>query len=656
MSKKKETKEERSERRRKELRLALRVFRYFLPYKWAMVVALLASAVVSGTTAGTAWLIKPALDDIFIRQDGTALLYVPLAFIVLTALKGAGRYLQNWCMHYSALHVLETMRQELFQKIITLPLHFYEESQVGALMSRVINDVGMIRQSLPAFIQIIRQVITMISLLYVVFQQNFELACWAIIVLPVAGFPLSLFSRALRRYGRKNAEVNASISSMLQELLSGIRVIKAFATEKQETGRFNKENARIININFRQSCVSELSSPVMELIGAIGIGLVIWYGGREVIQGDMTPGTFFAFMGALAMLYTPFKSLNGANMNVQNALAGAERVFAILDDPALKTERGGTLPLDEPFRELTFRDVSLYYGDESTPALRGVSLTVKAGERIAFVGPSGAGKTTLVNLIPRFYDPQRGEILLNGKPLKEYSLASLRRSVSMVSQDAFLFDMTIAENIAYGRDLSSELDMDRVRSAAVAAYADGFIRELPEGYETPIGERGVRLSGGQKQRLTIARALLKDAPLPPAPWIPNPNTWFRRPSTTSCSTAPALSSRTGFPPFWKRIASWSWNAGASSTSDGTRNCLGVANCIPACTTCSSARTKISVAVKPILWSPDASFWKIVARSPFRARVLAVPPVVPLAALYRNQPRRHRKHDRSGPSRGPVAVA
>ena len=507
MSKKKETKEERSERRRKELRLALRVFRYFLPYKWAMVVALLASAVVSGTTAGTAWLIKPALDDIFIRQDGTALLYVPLAFIVLTALKGAGRYLQNWCMHYSALHVLETMRQELFQKIITLPLHFYEESQVGALMSRVINDVGMIRQSLPAFIQIIRQVITMISLLYVVFQQNFELACWAIIVLPVAGFPLSLFSRALRRYGRKNAEVNASISSMLQELLSGIRVIKAFATEKQETGRFNKENARIININFRQSCVSELSSPVMELIGAIGIGLVIWYGGREVIQGDMTPGTFFAFMGALAMLYTPFKSLNGANMNVQNALAGAERVFAILDDPALKTERGGTLPLDEPFRELTFRDVSLHYGDESTPALRGVSLTVKAGERIAFVGPSGAGKTTLVNLIPRFYDPQRGEILLNGKPLKEYSLASLRRSVSMVSQDAFLFDMTIAENIAYG---CPEATRDEIVAAARAAQVDFFVRTMPQGYDTRVANDAESISQGQRQLLTIARVLLNN--------------------------------------------------------------------------------------------------------------------------------------------------
>ncbi len=513
MSKKKASREERAERRRKELRLALRVFRYFLPYKWTMVVALLASGVVSATTAGTAWLIKPALDDIFIRQDANALMYVPLAFIGLTALKGLGRYVQNWCMHFSALRVLETMRQELFGKIISLPLHFYEEAQVGALMSRVINDVGMIRQSLPAFIQIIRQVITMLSLLYVVFEQNFELACWAVLVLPIAGFPLALFSKALRRYGRKNAEVNASISSMLQELLSGIRVIKAFATEKQETGRFNAENARIIKINFRQSCVSELSSPVMELIGALGIGLVIWYGGREVIHGDMTPGTFFSFIGALAMLYTPFKSLNGANMNVQNALAGAERVFAILDDPNLKTEQGGTLPLEEPFRELAFRNVTLHYNDESTPALRNVSLTVRAGERIAFVGPSGAGKTTLVNLIPRFYDPQHGGIELNGRPLTAYSLASLRRSVSMVSQDAFLFDTTIAENIAYGRDIASAPDMERVRSAAQAAYADGFIEELPEGYDTPIGERGVRLSGGQKQRLTIARALLKDAPL-----------------------------------------------------------------------------------------------------------------------------------------------
>ena len=509
----KNRKQERAEQRKKEARLALRVFRYFLPYKWAMLVALLASGLVSATTAGTAWLIKPALDDIFIRQDATALVYVPLAFIALTALKGFGRYAQNWCMNYSALRVLETMRQELFQKIVTLPLHFYEASQVGSLMSRVINDVGMIRQSLPSFVQIVRQIITMGGLLFVVFQQNFELACWALVVLPVAGFPFAMFSRALRRYGRKNAEVTAGISSMLQELLSGIRVIKAFATEKEETARFNVENARIVKINFRQSCISELSSPVMELIGSLGIGLVIWYGGREVIQGSMTPGTFFSFMAALVMLYDPVKALNGANMNVQNALAGAERVFAILDDPALKTEKGGETLLAEPFRELTFTDVTLAYGEDGPPALRDITLSVKAGERVALVGPSGAGKTTLANLIPRFYDPQHGLIALNGRPLTTYSLASLRRSVAVVSQDAFLFDMSIAENIAYGRAADQPLDMARVRAAAQSAFADGFINDLPEGYETHIGERGVKLSGGQKQRLTIARALLKDAPL-----------------------------------------------------------------------------------------------------------------------------------------------
>lgn len=304
-------------RRKREMRLALRIFRYFWPYKWAMLTALLASAVVSASTAGTAWLIKPALDDIFIRNDAKSLLYVPLAFIGLTLLKGLGRYLQNWCMNYSALRVLEHLRQELFHKIVSLPLSFYENAQVGALMSRVINDVGMIRQSLPAFVQIVRQVLTMGGLLVVVFEQNFHLACWALVVLPLAGFPFAMFSRALRRYGRRNAEVTAGISGMLQELLSGIRVIKAFATEKREITHFDTENARIISINFKQSCISELASPVMELIGSLGIGLVIWYGGTEVIQGAMTPGTFFSFVAALVMLYDPVKALNGANMSVQ---------------------------------------------------------------------------------------------------------------------------------------------------------------------------------------------------------------------------------------------------------------------------------------------------------------------------------------------------
>ena len=513
MSKNTLSKEAKRAKRKQEVQLALRMFRYFLPYKWIMLAALLASGMVSICTAGTAWLIKPALDDIFIRQDQNALIYVPLAFIGLTLVKGLGRYSQNWCMNYSALRVLETLRQELFHKIITLPLPFYEASQVGGLMSRVINDVGMIRQSLPSFVQILRQVLTMGGLLFVVFQQNFELACWALVVLPVAGFPFALFSRALRRYGRRNAEVTASISSMLQELLSGIRVIKAFATEKKEVARFDEENARVINITFKQSCISELSSPVMELIGSLGIGLVIWFGGREVVSGAMSPGTFFSFMAALVMLYDPIKSMNGANMNVQNALAGAERVFAILDDPTLGTESGGTRLLQEPFQSLEFSNVTLHYGNESTPALDGISLTIRAGERVALVGPSGAGKTTLVNLIPRFYTAQEGTITLNGHPLADYTLASLRRSIAMVSQEAFLFDASLQENIAYGQTETVCADLARIRAAAQAACADDFIMALPEGYATRVGERGVKLSGGQKQRITIARALLKDAPL-----------------------------------------------------------------------------------------------------------------------------------------------
>lgn len=527
--------QEKRDRRKKEAHLALRVLRFFLPYKWIMLLALLASGMVSAATAGTAWLIKPALDDIFIHKDVTMLVYVPVAFIVLTLIKGIGRYVQNWCTNYSALRVLEKVRQELFGKIILLPLSFYESAQVGTLMSRIINDVGMIRQSLPSVVQVLRQILTMAGLLWVVFDQNFRLACYALFVLPIAGIPFALFSRALRRYGKRNAEVTADISSMLQELLSGIRVIKAFATEKEESTRFDKENARIIGLTLRQSCISELSSPVMELVGAVGIGLVIWFGGTQVIEGQMTPGAFFSFVAALVMFYDPVKALNGANMSIQNALAGAERVFAILDDPRLQTESGGTSPLDQSFRSLRFENVALRYENTSRPALTHINLTIKAGERIALVGPSGAGKTTLINLIPRFHNPQKGSIYLNDRPLADYDLASLRRSVAIVSQDTFLFDATIAENIAYGENFDKsvasqqtsffgvsenekettdkDLDMKKIHTAAVAACADEFIAALPDGYNTRIGERGVRLSGGQKQRITIARALLRNAPL-----------------------------------------------------------------------------------------------------------------------------------------------
>ncbi len=504
-----------SKERKRELKLLKRIFLYFLPYKKLICIAFLASGFVAVATAGIAWLIKPALDDIFIRKDMEAIVYIPVAFIFLTLFKGVGRYVQNWCMSYSSLQVLEVLRQELFCKIIHLPLHFYETSNTGIIMSYIINDVGMIRQSLPSLVQAIRQILTMCGLLYIVFLQNFYLACWAMLVLPFAVIPFIMFSRALRRYGRKNAEVTASISSLLQESLTGIRIIKAFSTEKQEIEKFNEESEHISKVSLRQTAVSELSSPVMELIGSLGVGLVIWYGGMEVLHDKMTPGTFFSFVAALIMLYEPVKVLSNANLSLQNALAGAERIFDILDDSKLNVETGGNLLVECDFYELRFEHVTVNYSadNQDTPALYDINFTIRAGEKIALVGPSGAGKSTFVNLIPRFYDPKFGSIYLNGYPLINYDLTSLRHMVAIVSQDAFLFNMSIQDNIAYGQPSLIETDYIKIQSAAAAAFADEFIETLPHGYNTLVGERGVKLSGGQKQRITIARALLKNAPL-----------------------------------------------------------------------------------------------------------------------------------------------
>lgn len=492
------------------LKLFKRCLSYFWPYKFRIFISLISMAIVAACSAAAAFLVKPALDDIFINKDKQALIFIPIALVVVFIIKGIFRFLQNYEMNYCGLKVLETLRNELHSKIVRLPIYFFDENQTGMLMSRILSDVTLIRASLPSLVMLIRQVLTMLGLLFVVFYRDPYLATFAVLVLPVAVYPFIYFGKKLRKLGRKNQSKISDVSSFLQEIFSGIKVVKAFSTEEKEDKNFQKENSRLVNIAIKEIKYNELSSPVMEFIGAVGAGLVVWYGGSQVVAGESTPGTFFSFMTALVMLYDPLKKLTSANLTIQKALAGAERVFQILDSPELAIERAGEKELKPPFKELVFKDVTFTYPGSEKPALQNINLTIKNGEKVAIVGPSGAGKSTLVNLIPRFYIQQKGTIFLNGLPLEEYSLTSLRLFMGIVSQDNFLFNTTIRENIRYGLTEASE---EEVIAAAKAAYAHDFIMKLPQQYDTVIGERGVKLSGGQKQRITIARAILKNPPL-----------------------------------------------------------------------------------------------------------------------------------------------
>jgi subfamily B ATP-binding cassette protein MsbA len=492
--------------------LVKRCLKYFMPYKARLALAVLGMIVVAPCGAASAWLVKQAVDEVLINKDAMALKFVTIAIVVLMTAKGVFRFMQNYYMNTSGLLAINDLRNDLYGKIMYLPMEYFNESQVGMLMSRVLNDVGLIRNSLPSMVMLTREFFTVIGLAFYVFYLDWKLAFWGTLVLPAALYPFIYYSKRMRKLGRRTQSRVSDVSVRLQEGLSGIKVIKGFAKEVGEISRFRDENALLVESTNKQILASEQSSRVMETVGSFAAGLVLWYGGHRVIAGDLTTGALLSFLTALALLYDPIKRMNAANIDIQMALTGAERVFEILDHADAISEKGGAVEVNEPFQAVAFEAVRFSYPGTSRPALDGIDLLVKAGERVAIVGPSGSGKTTLASLVPRFFDPQEGRITLNGRPLPEYTLASLRRSMGLVTQESFLFNATVRDNIAYGAAAGSYSQAD-VEAAARAAYAHEFIMELPEGYDTLVGERGVKLSGGQKQRLTIARAIMKNPPL-----------------------------------------------------------------------------------------------------------------------------------------------
>jgi ATP-binding cassette, subfamily B, bacterial MsbA len=493
----------------------MKLYRRLLPYikvYWGRIVAAMGLAlVVSGLEGLTAWLVKPLLDDVFLKQDLFMLQVLPFALIGVYFIKGCARYGQAYLMAQVGQRVVRQLRDEVYEHLQGMSLSFFHNRASAELLSRLTHDAGRLgRMSSQDPALAIREIFTLLILLVVVFARDWRLATIALVVFPLIALALVKIGQKLRAINKRGQENIAELSVVIQETLTGTKIMKAFGREAHERERFQEANRRLYHLIMRDVHVHELTSPLMEFIGALGIGAALWYGGYQVIQGETTPGTFFSFLAGLMMLYGPVRKLSNTSNQMQQAVPAAERVFELLDLKQTVVDRPQARPLQALQQTIAFEHVSFQYDDGTEPVLRDISLQIQKGEMVAFVGMSGAGKSTLADLIPRFHDVTGGRITIDGVDIRDYTLASLRAQIGIVTQETILFNETIAHNIGYGKPGAC---FEEIVQAAQLAYAHHFIQDLPQGYETIIGERGVKLSGGQRQRIAIARALLKDPPI-----------------------------------------------------------------------------------------------------------------------------------------------
>ncbi|MDY0187035.1 MAG: lipid A export permease/ATP-binding protein MsbA [Syntrophus sp. (in: bacteria)] len=486
-----------------------RLLKLTKPHIPRFAVAMVCMLIVGALTSALAFLVKPALDDIFLKRNAEMLLWIPLAVILIYAVKGSCSYFQTILMNFIGQRIVADLRYRLYEQIQMQSLRFFAKHHTGELMSRITNDVNSIQHAVSeAVTSLLKDTFTLIFLVFVIFYRDWQLAIIAMFVFPLAIYPIAKFGEKMRRNATKTQVTMAGLTTLLQETISGTRIVKAFCMEAYENMRFARENEKLMRLALKSVSINAISSPFMEFLGGIGIAAIIFYGGYQVIHGSSTPGTFFSFLTALIMLYEPVKRLTNVNNTIQKGIAGAQRVFHILDLVPDILDRAHAVDLPRIVEKIEIRNVSFSYN--ATPVLRNINLTIRAGEVIAFVGMSGGGKTTLVNLIPRFYDVSDGQILVDGHDIRDVTLLSLRRQIGIVTQQTILFNDTVRNNISYGsRDCSEK----EIIEAARAANAHEFIQNLPEQYDTVIGEQGTRLSGGERQRISIARALLKNAPI-----------------------------------------------------------------------------------------------------------------------------------------------
>jgi subfamily B ATP-binding cassette protein MsbA len=492
-------------------RLLFRLFAYLKPHWVPLVAGGLLALLVSASEGFIAWLVKPAMDEIFLKRDLLMLKLIPLALVGAYLLKGAARFGQAYLMASVGERVITRIRRGLYAHIQGMPLAFFASVHSAELMARVVTDVNRLaRLASTVLVNAVRHVGTIVALVVVMFMREWVLALIAIAIFPAVGVAIRAIGRRLYRINRRTQQTIAELNVVLQESFTGTKIVKAFGRERLEQQRFDTVNDQLLRLSLKDHRTDQLSEPVMELLGALAIMGAVWYGGYQVISGALTPGEFFSFTAAMLLLYGPVRQLARMVNTVQQSLASVERVFEILDTRPAIADTPGAHPLAGFEDRIVFENVGFRYPDAEEEALNDISLAIRKGETVAFVGMSGAGKTTLMDLLPRFHDVSAGRITVDGHDLREVTVASLRALMGIVTQDTFLFHDSVEYNIAYGRPGATREEIER---AARLAQAQDFIAALPEGYATRVGERGVKLSGGQRQRIAIARAFLKDPPI-----------------------------------------------------------------------------------------------------------------------------------------------
>ncbi len=492
------------------IKLYKRLLKYLKPYKKKILLAITFSVIVGVIASSPVPLIQKVFDDIFVQKDFFMLKVIPLALVVLYSIKAGLVYIQNVIILGISWELVVRVREQLFAHIHKLPFDFFESNETGQLLSRVMNDVNIMQSTITRLLkELIQNSITLIALLGWVFYLKWEWAIISILIMPVMIIPISNIARKLKKLSHKGQEIIADLSATILESFSGVKVVRAFAMEDVEEKKFNSFSESFLRVMKKNVKYIEITSPVLEVLGVMSASVILWYGGFQVLTDKVTQGTFIAFIVGVFMMYAPLRVLFKIYANLQSSLAGAERVFSILDLEEEKIKEGKKELIS--FNKLIeFQNVSFKYPSRDATVLTSINLTVEKSKILAIVGMSGAGKTSLVDLLFRFHDPSVGNITVDGVNIKDFTLKSLRNNMALVSQETFLFNDSVRNNIAYGRPGALEAD---IIQASKAAHVDSFVRGFEEGYDTIIGERGVKLSGGQRQRIAIARAILRNAPI-----------------------------------------------------------------------------------------------------------------------------------------------